>query len=348
MLKHTFYIIFYIKGVKAVKEQLINEIVTEMKIALDNNQLLMLFNTLTKCLDDVEISAKETALSTNFADNEKYLQIYLTVKELSGLQPKTLDTYSYHIKKFFEETGCDVPRCTTNTIRKYLNDMQRKTSNTTVDNTRRYLNGFFQFLENERYIESNPLKKIPKIKEEQKVQKFWDDMAIETLRDNCVNKRELALIDLLLSTGLRISEVPKIKLSDIDWEKRLILIHGKGNKQRIVPFSIRAKKHLHEYLLERGINTSIYLFSRTRKPYDKEPTKSMINDIFDEIRNRAGINDITIHGLRRWVACHMDECGAEATVIQDMFGHSSFNTTKRYYLNKNITNMSHTHHLCAV
>lgn len=331
-----------------MKEKLINDIITNMKIYLDNNQLLMLFNTLTKYLESVEIAARETAVSVDFADNEKYLSIYLAVKELAGLQPKTLNTYEYHIKKFLDATGCDIPRCTTNTIRKYLNDMQKKSSNTTVDNTRRYLNGFFQFLEDEKYIDTNPVKKIPRIKEEQKIQKFWDDMAIETLRDNCITKRELALIDLLLSTGLRISEVPKIKLADIDWEKRLILIHGKGNKQRIVPFSVRAKKHLHEYLLERGINLSIYLFSRTRKPFDKEPTKAMINDIFDNIRTRANLNDITVHGIRRWVACHMDECGAEATVIQDMFGHSSFNTTKRYYLNKNITHMSHTHSLCAV
>lgn len=139
-----------------------------MKIYLDNNQLLMLFNTLTKYLESVEIAARETAVSVDFADNEKYLSIYLAVKELAGLQPKTLNTYEYHIKKFIDTTGCDIPRCTTNTIRKYLNDMQKKSSNTTVDNTRRYLNGFFQFLEDEKYIDTNPVKKYQGSKKSKK------------------------------------------------------------------------------------------------------------------------------------------------------------------------------------
>lgn len=167
------------------------------------------------------------------------------------------------------------------------------------------------------------------------------------LRDSCKTQRELALIDLLLSTGLRVHEVPKIKVSDIDWTQRIIIIHGKGGKDRVVPFSVRACKHLQDYLQNRQ-ECSVYLFCRTKQPYDKEPSKAMINDIFSKIRKRANIDNLTIHSIRRWTATRMEECGADASVIQDILGHTSFSTTKKYYLNRNIKRLSQVHDICAV
>lgn len=330
-----------------MKEKLINTILTNMNNSLSKSQMSILLSVLTSSFDSVDILPKETALSTSFADNTFYLETYLAVKKLAGLQKSTLNAYKYEIKRFLDETGCDVSKVETNTIRKYLYNRQKYTSNTTVDNTRRYLNCFFQFLVDEKYIDKNPLKPIPKIKEISKYIKFGNDYEIELLRDNCKTDRELALIDLLISTGLRVHEVSQIKLSDIDWNRRIILIHGKGAKDRVVPFSVRACKHLQDYLNNRKQN-SPYLFCRTRKPYDIEPSKAMINDLFVKIRNRTGVNDITIHGVRRWFATYMNNHGADSTVLQDIMGHASFSTTKKFYLDKNIQHITQVHNLCAM
>lgn len=330
-----------------MKEKLINIIITGMGNSLSKTQMSMLLSVLTSAFDKVDISASQTALSPLCADNDFYISSYLTVKQLAGLQQTTLTAYEYEIKRFVDLTGCNIPKVDKNTIRKYLYDYQKVASNTSVDNVRRYLNCFFQFLENERYIDKNPVKSIPKIKDDNKITYFGNDFEMEQLRDSCKSQRELALIDLLLSTGLRVHEVPKIKVSDIDWNQRIILIHGKGGKDRVVPFSIRACKHLQDYLQSRQ-ECSVYLFCRTKQPYDKEPSKAMINDMFSKIRKRANIDNITIHSIRRWTATRMEECGADASVIQDILGHSSFSTTKKYYLNKNIKRLSQVHDICAV
>lgn len=331
----------------ASKDQLINGIITSMSDSLSKNQLLILLDTLSNYFDEIEIKPKQTTLSSEVVNNYDLIKGYLVIKKVAGSADSTLKQYKYILVKFVDDTNCSLLRCDTNMIRVYLYNLQKRASNTTADNTRRYLNGLFQFLADEGYIEINPCKKIPKIKEEVKIKKFWDDLDIETLRDSCIDKRELALIDLLISTGLRISEVPRIKISDVDWTKRLILIHGKGNKERLVPMSVRAKKHLQEYIIEREYN-SIYLFSRSREPYNSEPSKAMISDIFDGIRVRANLPDITIHGLRRWFASHLDKCGVDNNIIQDILGHDSFATTKRHYLDKKLTQMSYEHELHVV
>ena len=330
-----------------MKEKTINNVMMELDGILSRKDMEYVLKALTKVFDTVNITPKETALSIEFADNDFYLDAYLTVKKLSGLQKSTLDAYRHEIKRFLEDVGCDIPRIDTNTVRRYLYNKQKTSSNTSVDNIRRYLNCFFQFLEDEGYITKNPLKQIPKIKEASKYTRFGNDYEMELLRDNCKTDRELALIDLLISTGLRVHEVPQIKLSDIDWNQRIILIHGKGAKDRIVPFSVRACKHLQDYLSNRK-QQSPYLFCRTRKPYDTEPSKAMINDLFVKIRNRTGVNDITIHGVRRWFATYMNDHGADSSVLQDIMGHASFSTTKKFYLDKNIQHITQVHNLCAM
>lgn len=318
-----------------MKESIINKVIVSMSNILSKNQLAMLVDTLSITLEDLEINKKKNELTTELVNNYEYLKNYLVVKKVAGVAESTLKMYQYMICKFLDRTKCNLIQCDTNTIRVYLLTLQKDISNTSVDNARRCLNCFFQFLEDEGFIPKNPCRKIPRIKDVDRIQKFWDDLAIETLRDSCINKRELALIDLLISTGLRISEVPKIKITDIDWEKRLILINGKGNKQRLVPFSIRAQKHLLEYINDRGgIGTSCFLFCRTRGPLNRQVTKAMIYDVFDTIRKRANIHSITIHGIRRWFASSLDRKGVDSNIIQDILGHESFSTTKKHYLNK--------------
>lgn len=205
---------------------------------------------------------------------------------------------------------------------------------------------FFQFLEDEEYITKNPVRKIPRIKEDIRYKRFYTDLEIESMRDACLDKRELAIVDLLISTGLRVSEVSGILLTEIDWERRTAIIHGKGGRDRVVPFSIRCKKHLQEYLLERGINITPYLFCSLKKPYRKLG-KDSINRIVKDIGIRVGLPDITVHCFRRWLASDLNKKGVDPTIIQEILGHSSFETTQKHYLSKVCDKISYIHNIYA-
>ena len=192
----------------------------------------------------------------------------------------------------------------------------------------------------------NQKKKIPKIKEDIRFKRFYTDLEIESMRDACINKRELALIDLLISTGLRISEISNILLSEIDWDGRTIVIHGKGGKDRFVPFSIRCKKHLQEYLMERGCNKSQFLFCATKKPYYKL-CKGSISKIVKDIGIRVNLPDITVHCFRRWLASDLNKKGVDPAIIQEILGHSSFTTTQKHYLDKSTNKICYVHNIYA-
>lgn len=330
-----------------MKERLIKDIMAEMSNILDGYQKDVLLRTLTNYFDGVEVSCSDNALSTETVGNEYYINAFIAIKRLAGRQESTLKSYRYELHKFVDASGCDLVRCDTNCIRKYLFNCQKKVCNTTVENIRRYLNSFYEFMVSEGYLPTNPVKRISPVKDTQKVKKFYSDYQIEQLRDNCKSKRELALVDFLLSTGLRVHEVPKIKLSDIDWDERIVIVHGKGNKDRIVPFSVRACKHMKEYVEGRS-QRSNYLFCRTKTPYDTQGTKAMVCELFNKVKKRAKLYDFTIHGIRRWVASTMNDRGADPSVIQAVLGHASFSTTQKHYLNKNYKRIAQVHDICAV
>ena len=239
----------------------------------------------------------------------------------------------------------DLINITTDDVRRFLLNYEKTVCKTTANNCRRNLNIFFQFMEDEEYIIKNPVKKIPKIKEGKKYKRFYTDLEIESMRDACIDRRELALIDLLISSGLRVSEVSNIMLTEIDWESRTIIIHGKGDKDRIVPFTVRCKKHLQEYLLERG-KISEYLFCAYKKPYNKLSTGT-INKIVKTVGTRIGLPDITVHCFRRWLASDLNKKSVDPTIIQEILGHASFETTQKHYLSKSYDKMSYIHNIYA-
>ena len=155
-------------------------------------------------------------------------------KKLAGINENTIKAYLYTLKKFLEYKDIPLTQVTTDDIRRYLLDYESRASNTTVDNARRNLNSFFQFMEDEDYIEKNPCKRIKHIKQPYKIKRFYNDLEMEEMRDACKDRRELAIIDFLLSTGMRVSEVAAVKLSDVDWEGKTVKVIGKGNKERYI------------------------------------------------------------------------------------------------------------------
>lgn len=320
------------------KEQFINEIVSAMSNALDNSQSTQLINTLSIMLKDVELIATNNQLSTDLQNNHKILNCFFACKKIDGMSFDTEKTYKFDIGKFLDYINwMPLTKVDTNVIRLFLLHLEQKgNTKTTVDNNRRVLNTFFQWMEDEDYIRKNPCRKIKRIKEKKMVKKYFTELDMEKLRDACKNIRELALIDLLVSSGVRVGEVPTIKVSEIDWNDGSFIVTGKGNKQRICYMTVRAKKHLQDYLRireKKGI-ISDYLFCRMKAPYTKIG-KAAIGKVVKLIGERGGIQDIHIHGIRAYFATNLSDKGIPTQVIQALMGHESFSTTSRYYCRPN-------------
>ncbi len=310
-----------------------------------NIQMHQSMNILTTVFSNVDFVSSKNMLSVDRCQNSIILKNFTGCKKMSGVKESSINQYLYSISSLLHFCNKQLIDFTTDDIRRFLLYYEKTVCKTTANNCRRNLNVFFQFMEDEEYIKKNPMKKIPNIKEDIKYKRFYTDLEIESMRDACVNKRELALIDLLISTGLRVSEVSNILVSDISWEQRTIIVHGKGSKDRIVPFSIRCKKHLQEYLIERIYNGE-FLFCSMRKPYNKL-TKASINQIVKSIGSRVGLPNITVHCFRRWLASDLNKKGIDPTIIQSILGHSSFETTQKHYLSKSYDKISYIHNIYA-
>ena len=316
------------------------------ELGLSQYQMNTILNVLTSSFQDIDCVSAKNLLSVDRSPNEVIIKNFVGCKTLAGIAQSSIEQYVLSIRKFIEYTNKDLISVTTNDIRKYLLFYQKSVSKTTADNRRRSLSVFFQFMEDENYIPKNPCRRIPKIKEGTVYKRFYTDMEIESMRDSCKTRKETALIDLLCCTGMRVSEVANLKVSDVNWENRTILVHGKGDKDRVVPFTVRCKKHLQEYLQERGIYLSNYLFCSDRKTKNnRKLSKGSIQLIIKKVGSRVGLNEITVHCFRRWLASDLDRKGADAAVIQSIMGHSSFSTTQRHYLDKSIDKMYHAYNL---
>lgn len=331
---------------KIDKDYLFKTVVRIMgeEMHFNNIQMHKSINILTNVFSGIDFVSSKNMLSTERCNDNIIIKNFRGCKEMSGIKEKSIEQYLLSVSSLLKFCRKELINMTTDDIRRFLLFYEKSVCKTTADNCRRNLNVFFQFMEDEEYIAKNPVKKIPKIKEELKYKRFYTDIEIESMRDACITKHETALVDLLTSTGLRVSEVSNILISEIDWENRTLMIHGKGNKDRIVPISIRCKKHLQEYLLERGIRLSPYLFCSVRKPYGKMCNHS-INNILHNIGKRVGLEEITVHCFRRWFASSLNKRGADITVIQAIMGHSSFETTQKHYLDKTIEKMRYTYDL---
>lgn len=317
------------------KEQVITQIIVTMEHHLDKEQMSILRNAVTMALFNVDIVARKNELSTELDDNYSIINKFLACKKINGILDTTLNCYKYTAIKFFDWANVNYKNVDTNTIRAYLLYNQKQgVGMVSCDNLRRNLNSFFEWLFQEDYIPKNPCKKITRLKEPKCIRKKYTDMDMEKLRDSCKTKRELALIDLLLCTGIRVGEIGKIKLSDIDFSTDTIIINGKGNKQREVYMAARAKKHIQEYLSERRTNgiDSEYLFCRDKKPYDKQLNVGSCNKIFKQVAERAGLNECTVHCIRRYVATSLSLKGIPVNTISLLLGHAGTTITTRYYI----------------
>lgn len=225
-----------------MKQNLINDIESQMQRVLDNRQLEELHRVLIYCMHSMEVSASDSADE----EEAKYVEMFLAAKKIEGRSNKSLKYYQSTIEKMVDKIGKTIKHITTDDLRCYLSDYQKEnnSSKVTIDNIRRILSSFFGWLEDEDYILKSPVRRIHKVKTGRTIKETYTDEELEQMRDSCGDTRDLAIIDMLASTGMRVGEMVLLNREDINFDERECIVFGKGDKERIVYFDARTKMHL--------------------------------------------------------------------------------------------------------
>lgn len=262
--------------------------------------------------------------------NEDFLKLFLEAKKVEGCSDRTLKYYQSTIEHLMSNVETPVRKITTEEMREYLAEYQKinDCSNVTIDNVRRNISSFFSWLEEEDYILKSPMKRIHKIKTKTVVKNTISDEGIEKLRDNCKEIRDLAIIDLLYSTGIRVGELVNLNIDDIDLEGRECVVYGKGDKERRVYFDAKAKVHLKEYIDGRTDSNSA-LFVTLDAPYDRLKI-SGVEIRLRRLGRKLDLEKIHPHKFRRTMATRAIDKGMPIEQVQKILGHSQIDTTMQY------------------
>jgi integrase/recombinase XerD len=274
--------------------------------------------------------------------NNIYLEMFIAAKQIEGCSTRTIQYYKVTIQDLLNHIDIPLRKVTTELLRDYLSAYQAKNScsNVTIDNIRRNLSSFFSWLEEEDHIIKSPVRRIHKIRTKQVVKEVISDENIEILREGCANIRDLAIVDLLLTTGIRVGELVNLDIKDIDFEERQCIVYGKGNKERQVYFDARTKLHLKEYISSRKDNNKA-LFVTLDSPHERLQISGV------EIRLRGlgrklHIDRIHPHKFRRSMATRAIDRGMPIEQVQRLLGHQQIDTTMHYAMvNQNNVKISH-------
>lgn len=315
-----------------MKEKIISGIIREMISSLNNEQLSKLKTTLEIYLYNVSIEAKQEA------DTEKkevdYLEVFLSAKRIEGCSEKTLIYYKNTIQQMLDSIGKSVCTIVTEDLRTYLAEYQKEkqSSKVTIDNIRRIFSSFFSWLEDEDYIIKSPVRRIHRIKAASTIKETYTDEQLESMRDNCDNPRDLALIDILASTGMRVGELVLLNRDDISFDERECIVFGKGDKERMVYFDARTKIHLQNYLDSRTDNNEA-LFVSLKAPYNRMKIGG-IELRLREMGKRLNIEKVHPHKFRRTLATVAIDKGMPIEQLQKLLGHQRIDTTLQYAMVK--------------
>ena len=326
------------------KEQIILTITNEMSNNLTNYQLELLKNVLIIQFKNIEITVltDEIKKKEEQNTNEKYINSFLSAKEVEGCSARTIKYYRENIENLIAKLDKPIKIVTTEDIRKYLSDYKEsnKCSSVTIDNLRRIFSSFFSWLEDEDYIIKSPVRRIHRVKTATLVKETFSDENIETMRDECKFIRDLAMIELLYSTGIRVGELVNLNIEDINFEDRSCIVQGKGNKQREVYFDARTKIHLKQYLESRKDNNNA-LFVSKNKPHQRLSI-SGVERIVRNLDFETNINKVHPHKFRRTLATMAIDKGMPIEQVQKLLGHVKIETTMHYAMvNQNNVKNSH-------
>ena len=325
-----------------MKAILFQAIIDGMKPHLSGEQLQMLEDTIVEKFNDYDVVIHETEEELRTKATTDLVQSFLSAKKIEGCSDKTLHYYQSTINMLFFSVKKAAQEITTNDIRCYLSEYQekRKVGRMTIDNMRRIFSSFFSWLEDEDYITKSPVRRIRKVRTETLVKEVLTDENIETLRDSCLEIRDLAMIDLLASTGIRVGELVNINREDIDFHERQCVVFGKGNKEREVYFNARTKIHLQNYLNSRT-DSNPALFVSLAKPHSRL-TISGVEVRLRLLGRKVNIAKVHPHKFRRTLATLAIDKGMPIEQVQKLLGHVKIDTTLHYAM-VNQTNVKLAH-----
>jgi len=321
-------------------EQIINDIINEMSEHVAGDILDQIKCILTCKFKGLEVVV---ATSTKSSNNYQVIQKFIASKRVEGCSEKTLSYYSSTISKALVSIGKSAVDICTDDLRDYLNKYQLSNgiSKVTVDNVRRILSSFYSWLEDELYIMKSPVRRIHKVKTGKIIKETYSDETLEIMRDNCSCIRDLALIDLLASTGMRVGELVKLNRDDVDFNARECVVTGKGNKQRVVYFDARAKIHLQNYIHGRTDSNNA-LFVSLDTPHNRLQI-SGVELRLRELGQRLNLHKVHPHKFRRTLATMAIDKGMPIEQVQHLLGHQSLDTTLQYAM-VNQSNVKISHH----
>lgn len=314
-------------------------------------KIVLVLNEMSEYLTVEQMKKLQEVIVKTFAENEapkteisnnEFLKMFLDAKRIEGCSDRTIKYYRVTIEHLLKNVVSPIRKITTEMMRAYLVDYQKinNCGKTTVDNIRRNISSFFSWLEEEDYILKSPMRRIHKIKTQKTVKNIISDEEIEKLRDNCKNIRDTAMIDLLYSTGIRVGELVKLNIEDIDFSERECVVFGKGDKERRVYFDAKSKIHLKNYIESRKDNNPA-LFVTLNAPYDRLKI-SGVEIRIRELGRMLNLEKIHPHKFRRTMATRAIDKGMPIEQVQKLLGHSQIDTTMQYAIvNQNNVKASH-------
>lgn len=316
-----------------MKQQLMNQVVQSMLPYLNNAQIAQLQKTLEKTFSNIEVTENGNN-EQDYYTNKKIMELFFSAKRVEGCSEKSLKYYKATIETMLEIVDKNVQEIETDDLRMYLTNYQRakQSSRVTIDNIRRILSSFFSWLEDEDYILKSPVRRIHKVKTASKIKETYTDESLEQMRDNIDNLRDLALIDILASTGMRVGELILLNRDDIDFAERECIVFGKGDKERVVYFDTRTKIHLQNYLDSRT-DTNNALFVSLSAPH-KRLKIGGIEVRLRELGRKLNIPKVHPHKFRRTLATMAIDKGMPVEQLQRLLGHQRIDTTMQYAMVK--------------
>lgn len=314
-----------------MKQNLITDIIQGMLPYLNNVQSKRLQEILQSTFTNYEITS--STVEAKEAEQD-FVELFLAAKRIEGCSEKSLKYYEATITTMIKTINKNVKYIVTDDIRGYLTEHQQKKglSKVTIDNIRRILSSFFSWLEDEDYILKNPVRRIHKVKTGTNIKETYSDETLEIMRDNCNELRDLAIIDMLASTGMRVGEMVLLNRNDIDFNERECIVFGKGSKERIVYFDARTKIHLQNYLESRNDNNPA-LFVSLKSPHERLKIGG-IEARLREFGKKLGLNKVHPHKFRRTLATVAIDKGMPIEQLQQLLGHRKIDTTLQYAMVK--------------
>lgn len=304
-----------------------------------DNQIYNIINDMSEILNVAQMKKLQEVLierlvtqqaKTEESDNNTYLDMFLTAKRIEGCSERTLEYYRSTIKTMLGMVKIPVRQMTTEMLRDYLSQYQgiNNCGKVTIDNIRRNLSSFFSWLEEEDHILKSPIRRIHKIKTKKVVKEIISDENMEVLRDGCCEVRDLAMIDMLASTGIRVGELVNLDIADLNFEERECIVYGKGDKERKVYFDARTKLHIQKYIETRN-DSNPALFVSLNAPYQRLQI-SGVEIRLRELGRELQICNIHPHKFRRTMATRAIDKGMPIEQVQKLLGHQQIDTTMQY------------------